>query len=276
MAQGIRTSANPIFVLRRVHPRRHVYFSDAGHVEIALEPSFLHRFLPAQGMRRYEIVAGDRYVLIPYRVHSKTSDRLVPGQALRELAPLTWKYLRSFEPQLRAREAGKMNHDGWYGYVYPKNLALIGQPKILVPDIIERSTFSLDRKGDYAFVSGYGIVPKKPYHRHLEYFLGLLNSSLLSDYLKRVSTTLRGGWFRPFPQFMSQLPIKIPKTEDEKKLAKRITESVRAIMETRPKLRSEMLSDRQRVQLEREVEADECRIDEAVFALYGVDGLPGE
>ncbi len=34
------------------------------------------------------------------------------------------------------------------------------------------------------------------------------------------------------------------------------------------------LSDRDRGSLESEVEAHERRIDEAVFSLYGVDGLP--
>ncbi len=35
------------------------------------------------------------------------------------------------------------------------------------------------------------------------------------------------------------------------------------------------LSERETQSLEAEVEAHEKRIDEAVFALYGVDGLPG-
>ena len=40
-------------------------------------------------------------------------------------------------------------------------------------------------------------------------------------------------------------------------------------------LRSAGLSDRETKSLEAEVEAHEKRIDEAVFALYGVDELPG-
>jgi hypothetical protein len=39
-------------------------------------------------------------------------------------------------------------------------------------------------------------------------------------------------------------------------------------------LRAAGLSDRERGQLETTVDAHERRIDEAVFALYGVDGLP--
>ncbi len=290
MAQGIRTSANRIFVLRCVDRRRHVYLSEARGGTVELEPTFLRPFLSANAMRRYEINADEEYVLIPYRLDAAQGAPLITPRAFQQEAPLTWKYLRSFEKELRAREQGKMDHVTWYGFVYPKNLNLIGEPKILVPDIIERPAFSLDAKGSYAFVSGYGIVPKTTYVRQLEYLLGLLNSRLLGDYLKQVSTTLRGGWFRPFPQFMSQLPIKLPETKPESRLADRIVESVRTIIDAKAKLRgpatpfssikgglrAAALSDRERGQLETTVDAHERRIDEAVFTLYGVDGLPTE
>jgi hypothetical protein len=72
------------------------------------------------------------------------------------------------------------------------------------------------------------------------------------------------------------------------RLAGRITESVRAIMDAKAKLRAlapsffggkrglkaAVLSDRETRSLQAEVEAHEKRIDEAVFALYGVQGLP--
>jgi hypothetical protein len=96
--------------------------------------------------------------------------------------------------------------------------------------------------------------------------------------LKSVSTPLRGGWYRTFPQFLRQIPIKIPQTADEKKKANRITDSVRAIMAAKAKLQTGQakLSDRERAALEGEVEFHERRIDEAVFALYGVKGLPAQ
>ena len=47
-------------------------------------------------------------------------------------------------------------------------------------------------------------------------------------------------------------------------------------MDAKTKLRSPNLSDRQRGQLESEVEAHEKRINEAVFRLYGVGILPGD
>ena len=104
--------------------------------------------------------------------------------------------------------------------------------------------------------------------------LGLLNSTPIGRFLQSVSTPLRGGWYRPFPQFLRQIPIKLPETAAEKKLADRITESVRIIIDAKTALRRTALSDRQKRQLEGDIESHERRIDEAVFSLYGVDGLP--
>ena len=79
--------------------------------------------------------------------------------------------------------------------------------KILVPDIADCASFALDEEAQYAFVSGYGITLKDDVSETPKYILGLLNSKVLDFYLKQVSTTLRGGFFRYFTQFIEQLPI---------------------------------------------------------------------
>jgi preprotein translocase subunit SecY len=42
-----------------------------------------------------------------------------------------------------------------------------------------------------------------------KYILALLNSSVLDFYLKRISTTMRGGFFRYFTQFIGGTSILI-------------------------------------------------------------------
>ena len=78
------------------------------------------------------------------------------------------------------------------------------------------------------------------------------------------------------PVVDAQISIKLPKTAEDKKLAERIVGSVRAIMDAKAALRAPKLSDREKNQHQAAVEAHEERINQAVFALYGVDGLPGE
>jgi hypothetical protein len=104
-------------------------------------------------------------------------------------------------------------------------------PKILVPDIANFSSFAFDEAGEFAFTSGYGITLKTDAKESPAYLLGLLNSRLLDFYLKQVSTTLRGGYFRYFTQFIEQLPNKRidPKNKSEAKLEKEIVERVEKI-----------------------------------------------
>ncbi len=122
-------------------------------------------------------------------------------------------------------------------------------------------------------VEGNAIVPHDP--SHLLLIAGILNSKLIEAQLQQTGTKFRGGYLNCEIRFIRDLPIKLPETADDKKKAAQITESVRAIMAAKTKLRDAKLSDRDRMTLEGEVESNEHRIDEAVFALYGVDGVPG-
>ncbi len=120
----------------------------------------------------------------------------------------TLEYLAHNKVFLENREKGKMRGAQWYSFVYPKNIDLMKQVKILTPDIVDRAQFAFDEDGEYAFTSGYGITLKKETGISPKYILGLLNSKLLEFYLKRVSTPMRGGFFRVFTQFLAVLPIR--------------------------------------------------------------------
>ena len=106
------------------------------------------------------------------------------------------------------------------------------------------------------------------------FLLGILNSSFSEYWIRSNGTPFRGGYLNCEIRFIRNLPIRLPATAAEKKLAERITDSVRTILDAKTRLRAALLSDREKNQFEATVEANEKRIDEAVFALYGVKGLP--
>jgi hypothetical protein len=276
MAQGIRTSANTVYVLDRVGKHRTRFFSEQLGREVELEPDLLLPFLGAEHMRRYEVVPTEKVVLVPYTATGANTGDLIPAAQIESDHPATWAYLKECEKVLRGREDGKIDGAHWYGYVYPKNLEVMGSPKLLVPDIMERPAFSLDDKGQFAFVSGYGITLQPKYRTHMLYILGLLNSEPIGDYLKAISTPLRGGWYRPFPQFMEKIPIMLPSTGKDQVLAARITESVLVILAMKAELRQPNVSDREAKQHDAAIEAHEDRINKAVTDLYGLAGLPSK
>ena len=56
-----------------------------------------------------------------------------------------------------------MDQDGWYGFGRSQALDVVSSPKIFVPDIAPRASYSLDPTGKIFFTGGaaggYGILP---------------------------------------------------------------------------------------------------------------------
>ena len=273
---GLQTSADQVFILDKRGKR---YWSEELGLELDLETNYLHPLLKGSvHMKRWLPLPTSQVVLFPYERRGDDFE-LVAETEFKKSAPLTWDYMLKCRTRLATRERGTFEGDRWYGYVYPKNLARMSKRKLLTPSLGQRAEFCFDPNGELFFVGsggggggGYGIlIPDSRLH---EYMLGLLNSRLLDWYLQQITTPFHSGWFAYNKQFIEQIPIKLPTTSEDKRLAQRITASVQAIMAAKAALRAEGLSDRQRNQHEAAVEAHEKRIDEAVFALYGVDGLP--
>jgi hypothetical protein len=143
--------------------------------------------------------------------------------------------------------------------------------KILVPDIADRASFALDERGEYAFTSGYGITLKNDVAESPKYILGLLNSRLLDFCLKSISTTMRGGFFRYFTQFIEQLPIRriqISDPDDKARHDKMVSLVDR--MQELHKRSGVVKNPNEKTQLEREIEATDRQIDQLVYELYGL------
>ena len=231
-AQGIRTSANPVYVLDLVSMKDATVtaFSEQLQREVELERRAIAPFLQGQDIRRYYLETCGKVVILPYQIKRGRAELIAESQ-LRKKFPLAHDYLRQNRKLLEEREEGRMRGDEWYSFVYPKNLELMSAPKILVPDIAAHASFAFDSAGEFAFTSGYGITLKKGARESPAYLLGLLNSRVLDFYLKQVSTTMRGGYFRYFTQFIEQLPVRRidPKSKREVKLEKEIVERVEAI-----------------------------------------------
>jgi hypothetical protein len=160
-------------------------------------------------MRRYRIESAARFVVFPYE-----NGTLIPAKDFSKRFPKCWAYLKENRKVLAQREHGKMNDEGWYGYVYPKNLTLYRQPKILTPSIANRASFCYDKSGQYYFVGsggggggGYGIILTPDLHSSL-FVLGLLNSRLLDFYLKSISSPFRQGYYAYNKQYIEHLPIR--------------------------------------------------------------------
>jgi type I restriction-modification system DNA methylase subunit len=274
IAQGIRTSDNGVYVLNLVSSGSKVVTAHSESLEqdVKLERDSISLFLQGREIKPYSLVPSGKVVIIPY----ETSDggmKVLSPQEMKRRFPRTFAYLSVNKSRLEAREHGRMRGSNWYAYVYPKNIEVMRAPKILIPDIAARASFALDKNGEYAFTSGYGIILRASVAESPKYVLGLLNSKLLDWYLKRVSTTLRGGFFRYFTQFVEQLPIRPIDFSDTTDKARhdRMVNLVDRMLELNNRKRSGKYAPSELERLEHEIVSSDHEIDELVYELYEIN-----
>jgi type I restriction-modification system DNA methylase subunit len=270
MAQGIRTSANEVYVLDLVADKGDLVIAKSEQLgrEVTLERNAVSLFLQGREIKPFQILPSGKAVIIPYQMSDGRPD-LIAEAELKKRWPKTYSYLVENKTYLQNRERGKMKGADWYGYVYPKNLEVMRSSKILVPDIADRASFALDKDGTYTFTSGYGITFKASVKESPKYVLGLLNSKVLDFFLKSTSTPLRGGFFRYFTQFIKLLPIRTINFSDKADSARhdKLVQLVEQMMRTKPLLAAAQM-DRERVSHEQRLAALDYKINQLVYELY--------
>ncbi len=270
ISQGIRTSANEVYVLDVVSSEGEYLTAYSKQLEknVRLNKDSVSLFLQGREIKPYRILHSGKVVIIPY-VNEKGNYSLISQAEFMQLFPETFSYLLENRKFLEERENGRMRGARWYGFIYPKNIELMKSRKILVPDIADRASFALDDSGSYAFTSGYGITFRQDFRESPKYVLGLLNSRLLDFYLKKVSTTLRGGFFRYFTQFVEQLPIRaidFTNAADVTRHDKMVALVERMLLLHQQRASAQTETDQQIFQ--RQIDATDKLIDALVYELY--------
>ena len=271
MAEGIRTSANEVYVLDLVSATGSTVTAYSKQLDrkVRLERKAVSEFLQGREIKPYLVLPSGKIVIVPYKMEGGNA-RLVSPERMEEDLPKAWAYLSANKRYLESREKGRFRGSGWYMYGRQQNIDLMLLPKILVPDIADQASFALDESGAYAFTSGYGITLRRTVRESPKYILGLLNSKLLDFYLKSVSTTMRGGFFRYFTQFIERLPICMINFSNATDKARhdKVVALVDRMLELNKKKHSGKLAPSELDCVEREVASTDREIDEVVYELY--------
>ena len=270
---GLQTDADDVYILEEVRRRDERVLCLSKHTgrEHWFESSHLKPFLKGSlNIRRYYFSDVTKLLVFPYEIQRGKSV-LIPEGEYAERFPLTWAYLAECKKRLSERNKGRMGAD-WYGYVYKKNHVRMSIPKLLVPSLATGGCFAPDLEGRYHFVGsggggggGYGVALHDG--AKIDYFclLGILNSSLLSHFLRSISTPFRGGYIALNRQYIEQLPIAVPSDDVAAvlhRLVKELLKLYQQIMTVKSPPDKEALS--------RQIGGIEGQIDGLVCGLYGV------
>lgn len=208
-------------------------------------------------------------VLFPYKFIDGIAE-LIPENDMATEYPLAWDYLNTNKNLLSRRESGKFKGVGWY-QLYPKNLDVWEQPKLLVPYMVTRLGCVYDETGKY-FVNvttgGFGVTTNQKIIS-MRYLAALLNSKLLNWFFKMISTNFRHGYFGANKQFLVQLPIRIIDFSNpaEESQYKRMVKLVDRMHDLHKQL-SEAQMESEKRPIEEEIEATDHEIDQLVYKLY--------
>lgn len=270
IAQGIRTSANEVYVLDLVSFNENLATARSKRLakDVVVERKIISLFLQGRDIKPFSIKSPSKVVIIPYHI-SNGRAVLINEKDLQKEYNNTFMYLSENKAHLEAREKGRMRGSDWYAYIYPKNIEVMGMPKILVPDIANRASFALDEDGIYAFTSGYGIILKDSVKESPKYILGLLNSRVLDLFLKNISTTIRGGFFRYFTQFIEQLPIRTIDFSNptDKAHHDKMVSLVERMLNLHKQLATANTPHEKKV-IQTQIDATDRQIDNLVYELY--------
>ena len=271
--QGLITSADDVY---HVHQRSDLgeetikVHSKSLQQDLELESALLKPLLSGRHIRRYVASPEAELLLFPYVLAGHRAELIAPG-VFADRYPRCWDYLQVNRTVLEGREKGKMRHDHWYAYVYPKNLALHDLRKLAIPRLVHRLQVFYDSAPEFYLdnVDVGGVLLKDSSERQYLYVMALLNSKLVDWYFQRVSAPFRGGFRSANRQFIGDLPIHRIDSALEGELQDAIVGKVDRTLALQNRLGPlRDMPGSERDQLQRAVDGVDSEIDSLVYDLY--------
>jgi hypothetical protein len=141
--------------------------------------------------------------------------------------------------------------------------------KIVLPDVTNRGTCFFDRERTWLLDTAYAITLKPSASVDLRYILAILNSPLLTYFLKETGTALRGGYFRMKTAYLNPFPIRTINLSDptDKSHHDRMVKLVEQMLSLHKQLAAAKTPD-DKTRIQRQIDATDHQIDQLVYELY--------
>jgi len=214
-----------------------IFFVDERMIKSkGLESGILKRVPKGRDVRKWKIIWNDRWLIYPQH----TDGTPLTESEFKTAFPNAYHYLEVNKDKLSNRRYyGKtvvQLFGCWYSLIHPKPESAFEVIKIVTPNLSKENNFALDKENYYFDHDTYSIILKDKSEPFNKFVLGLLNSDLLEFYLKQISPYASGKYYRYMTGYLEKIPIKLPETEEEKRIAEQIVNKVDEILELNRKL----------------------------------------
>jgi hypothetical protein len=250
--RGVETGADNLFHFYKVSDGQYRYAKGQGSDDVfEFEDDIMKPLASGVDAARYIYPKPSVYVLFPFVIESN-KPRLRTADEMKSQYPKAWKYFKSMEKVMRAREYGYMDKDDrWWGYNRPMNLEKMSWPKLGIAQTVTKMAVFYEHKGECYFnnvrVGGIHV----PSETDMWFLMGVLNAPVVNYVFKRISKAKEGGYYEANKQFIAPLPI--PDADDEQKM--QVAELAEMLQELHTAYRDELHKLEKRLSAEQMTDA---------------------
>jgi len=219
ISQGVITSADYIYHLKRLGPNRYLQTPKDGKTrEVEVEDAIMRPLVSGEEAKRYQTPVTNKYLLFPYD-DSNARERILLPEELAQNFPLAWKYLQSNEKALRAREASAFDKNIWYEFGRTQNIGKQKLKKLGIAQLVPGMRVFYDETGSMCLnnVRVNGIFVRD--ESTAWYLMGVLNSRVIDFVVRRISKPKErrpsGAYFEANKQYIAPLPIPPSNTQQK-------------------------------------------------------------
>lgn len=247
--RGILTGLNKAFIIDE-KTKNEIIKQDPKSAEI-IKP-----FLTGQEIKRYKIIPKKKYLIFTRRGididnHSAIKNHLKKFQE--ELIP---------KKSIKQKVGRKPGNYKWYEIqdvsAYYKEFE---KPKIIWGNLATKASFYFDKDGFYINAPAC-ILPTDS-----KYVLGVLNSKVMSYFLKSICAERQGGFIEQKPVYISKIPIK-KSNENQKNALEKLVDKIHSLNKRLNEIGDKKTDERMR--LEEEVKKTDAEINELVYEIYKI------
>jgi len=253
------------------------FVTDADEVKMkGLELKLLYPYAyRGAEVSRYGEVRPHSLVIYPYSPTEDGRPQLIPESVLSREYPAIHEHLQSFKPRLQVRKDSRRfyaNGIEWYRQLRPGSFSYIEPRKLLVKGIDTHLCVGL--LGENTAFNGAncpGIILNHDDPSLSLLLLGILNSRLISHYLRALCPAKLGGYTRFNATNISSVPLPrvFPALKKEREEFLAIAARAEAMVGLQ-KMRAKARTPYEQTLIDQEAVVLEKQIDELVYKLYGL------